>query len=334
MVRGGYPGAKVGFVALLSFFSIWGSVWAWVPDRLDDSTCHLRSQAAWISVDWTSSPVDEAAVAALAADADLFHLRYLYPYVSYLKADGTFSSSYAYAGDFVRYFRQHNQDSRLLAWIGIPIANGSPIGIQGWVDLSDEQIRQQIATFASQLIVEHQFDGIHLNVETVWDGDPAFLALLDDVRAAIGPDATLSIAGAHWTFPVLAWLPVIGDFRWRTDYYQEVAARVDQVATMTYDSLAPHPALYRLWMREQVKGLHRTLAPTGVELLIGISVSHEQTLTHQPFAENLQSGLAGLCAALDDLPEAPGLHGVAIYAAWEATDPDWQLWQSWLQHSP
>ena len=37
---------------------------------------------------------------------------------------------------------------------------------------------------------------------------------------------------------------------------------------MTYDSLMPHAALYRAWMREQAERAEET----GVELLIGVSV--------------------------------------------------------------
>jgi hypothetical protein len=112
--------------------------------------------------------------------------------------------------------------------------------------------------------------------------------------------------------------------RWSDQYYREVAARVDQIATMTYDSRAPHPAIYRFWMREQVRGIADSVAPTGVELLIGVSVSDESTPTHGPAVESLSDGLAGICAAGRDR-----VAGVALYAAWEISDDEQETWSGW-----
>jgi hypothetical protein len=80
-------------------------------------------------------------------------------------------------------------------------------------------------------------------------------------------------------------------------------------------------------MREQVEGISESVEDTDVELLIGISVSGEKTATHHPGAENLASGLTGICAALKDGRHS--IDGVAIYAAWEANAADWVLWDRW-----
>jgi hypothetical protein len=97
---------------------------------------------------------------------------------------------------------------------------------------------------------------------------------------------------------------------------------------MTYDSYMPYPALYRLWMREEVRGLNKSLTNSEVQLLVGLSVSRENTPTHQPRAENMGSGLAGICAGLVGLPQTHRkMEGVAIYAAWEVTPADWQIWE-------
>jgi hypothetical protein len=100
---------------------------------------------------------------------------------------------------------------------------------------------------------------------------------------------------------------------------------------MTYDSLMPHPMLYRTWMREQVEAIAKSVARTGAELLIGVSVSQEKTITHHPGTENLANGLAGICAALKD--GSCRIDGVAIYAAWEATPADSAVWDQWRGQS-
>ena len=144
---------------------------------------------------------------------------------------------------------------------------------------------------------------------------------------ALGPDHLISAATGNWVPAGVSRLPVLGGYKWSGSYYQEVAVRVDQIVTMTYDSLMPHAALYRAWMREQVQGISESVEDTDAELLIGVSVSEEKTATHHPGAENLANGLAGICAALKD--GSPSIDGVAIYAAWEATAADWVLWDRW-----
>lgn len=164
------------------------------------------------------------------------------------------------------------------------------------------------------------------------NGDAAYLALLEETKRAIGPQHRLSIAANDWLPTRLNWLPVLGGYKWSDDYIRMVAERVDQLAVMTYDSFMPTDWLYRLWLREQVRGLGRGLTDSRAELLIGVSVSRESTSTHRPVAENLRSGLSGVCAGIAASSDARRVvSGVAIYASWEADETDWQVWQDWLQ---
>jgi len=300
--------------------------WGRTPADFSNPNCKFTQNAAWISVDWTSQPVDEIAVRQLAESAKSHNLKYLFPYVSYLKSDGTFSPSYQYANEFVSTFRKSNKDVRILAWIGLPLANNRPIGVQGWVDLSQQETREQIVQFIADIVKQSNFDGIHINAETVQNNDPYFLNLLDEVRQNIGKDKIISIAGSHWVPDYVNILPIIHNIRWAGSYYPEVDQRADQIATMTYDSYTFHPALYRLWMREQVKGISSSLENSDVELFIGISVSQEKTLSHRPAVESLASGLAGLCAGVTN---SKTVQDVVIYADWEFADSEEQVWQAW-----
>jgi hypothetical protein len=80
-------------------------------------------------------------------------------------------------------------------------------------------------------------------------------------------------------------------------------------------------------MREQVEEIAESVADTDVELLIGVSASDEKTAPHRPSAENMASGLAGICAAWK--ADCHRIDGVVIYAAWEATVADWVVWDRW-----
>jgi hypothetical protein len=144
-------------------------VWAWVPAAPPAGACALPRNAAWIGVEWTSEPVDPAAVSTLAHDAAAHHLATLYAYTTYLKADATFNPTFDHAATFVATYKTANPGTDLLAWIGVPLANDRPIGIQGWVDLNDPAQRLQIVNLAADLVTSGGFDGVHLNVETFRD---------------------------------------------------------------------------------------------------------------------------------------------------------------------
>lgn len=312
---------SVGVVSALAL-----GLWGWTPNDLSNPNCQFTHNAAWVSVDWTSQPIDEVAVQQLVLEARHRKIRYLFPYVSYLKNDGAFSPSYAYAAEFVNMFRAFDDEIRILAWIGLPLTNTRAIGVQGWVDLSQATTRQHIVDFIGKIVEQAPFDGVHINAETVSNNDPNFLALLDEIRIRLGAEKLISVAGSHWVSDGINQWPGVRDVRWTSSYYRLVGQRVNQIATMTYDSYMPHAALYRLWMREQVKGISASLGNTEVELLIGLSVSHERTRTHQPRVENLESGLAGICVAISD---SEIVQGVAIYADWEFSQADRHIWETW-----
>ena len=63
----------------------------------------------------------------------------------------------------------------------------------GTIELADLTQRQRLVAEARGL-VDEGFDGVHLNVEPVDDGNDEFLALLRALRTAVGPGHVLSIA--------------------------------------------------------------------------------------------------------------------------------------------
>jgi hypothetical protein len=310
---------RIEGVIILCLMAIFA--WAWVPADISGSNCDLADNGAWISVDWTSNPVNASAIQHHASSARQRKLRYLFVYTSYLKADGTFSQSDRYANDFVSEFRRFNQDTLLLAWLGIPI------GISGGANLADASSRDQIAEFSARLVQKAGFDGVHLDVETVLNGDKNYLSLLEEVRNRLGKQSMLSIAGSHWMPEAFNAIPGVNHAYWTDTYYQEVAKRVDQIAVMTYDSFTSTGPIYRLWMREQIHGISHSVVQNDVKLLVGISVALEDSASHHPNVETLTNGLAGMCAGSNEKI----VDGVAIYADWDFSNADQTVWREWLR---
>ena len=212
--------------------------------------CHMEYNAAWASVDWTSLPVDPVAVRKLALESAAHKIRYLYPFATYVK-ETEFSKAHVYSEDFIREFRKHNTETRLVAWVGVPLKPTNGLGLQGWTDLSDARRRDFILDFVqTRLIDEAGFDGIHFNVETVFNGNEGLPLFLKEAKERLGPDVIISVSGESWLDP--ASLIAFGNRGWSSEYYRQVAMHVDQIAAMTYDSKMVDGPAYQDWVSKQV----------------------------------------------------------------------------------
>jgi len=290
------------------------------------------ANAVWLGVEWVKEPYRKSEIAALAHNLRQRQIRFVYVFVSYLKPNGEFNKTYSQASEFVQGFKAAQPNLNVQAWIGLPLKQPG-IPRDGWVDLGDVMTRQKIAAFCADIIRLAGFDGVHLDPEPVPNGDANILALLDEIRHAIGPNSTLSIATPRIQpiFPDIP-LPFVEWVTWSPSYYRKVAERVEQIAVMVYDSGLPLSALYRQWGHFQVIGTSRAVDGIDVDLLFGIPTSEEKTWTHLPSAENMTSGLQGVIDGLNDAEARPSIvAGVAIYPYWETDATEWATYESlWL----
>ncbi|HQE93258.1 MAG TPA: glycoside hydrolase family 18 protein [Anaerolineae bacterium] len=282
------------------------------------------TNAAWLEVEWVSRPHSSDEVLELATALAQRQITTVYVYTSYYKPEGSFSSTYGYAEEFVATLKGFAPDLSVQMWIGLPLRQ---------MNLNSRAIRREVVDFCASLLPKAGFDGLHLDPEPVEDGNQAVLTLLEELREAIGPEVTLSIAGRRiWPiFPTVHW-PLVGEWSWSASYYQKIAGRVDEIAVMVYDSSLSIPALYQQWTKFEVIALSRTLVYSDVRLFIGIPTSAEVTRTHNPAAENMRTGLRGVITGLNDWATWPNtLTGVAIYPYWETDETEWKVYQSlWL----
>ena len=278
--------------------------------------------AAWLGVTWSKDPHSRSEIRSLADKLGAYEINDLFVYVSYLNADGVFNPTYAHAADFVGQLRALAPEIRLLAWIGVPVAPQRSGGASLESRLHDAGIRQAIADFSRLAVREMGFDGVHLNMEPVADGDAMFLAALDDVRNNLPDDALLSTtahplrldeARTAMPYPTMA-------HHWSPQYFKLVAARSDQIVLMAYDSGLPFPRDYLNWLTYQVEASAISLRDTGGELIIGLPTSEEWTPSHQTQAESLRNALAALSAGISDR-----IDGIAVYPFWEMDDEEWRL---------
>jgi len=289
--------------------------------------------AAWLGVEWVDEPHAASEIVALADGLRAKYIDTLYVYTSYMRLDGSFGDSYEYAGEFVTRLKAAYPQVCIQAWIGLPLEQKGPSFWEGYVDLSQPRSRQTIVSFCDELVHTVGFDGIHLDPEPVTSGDTFVLALLEEIRSEIGERPVLSIASRRiFSFENGLLARPLSVLAWSPSYYQAVAARVNEVALMTYDTMLPLPALYRLWTRRQVVEITQALAGGKVRVFIGVPTSEEKTLTHFPKAENMASGLTGVLDGLASNSARPEVvTGVAVYPFWETDAAEWGTYEHlWL----
>jgi hypothetical protein len=218
---------------------------------------------------------------------------------------------------------------KVLPWVG-----GLRVGYRrsrpGSLDLGDLGQRQRIVAECRGLMDEG-FDGVHVNIEPVANGDDEFLALLRALRTAVGR-GMLSVSTAK---PGPVALAIAPNFFWSPAYYALVGDAVDQVVIMAYDSALPTPSLYRRFVSyaaASVTGSFMRSARTRV--LVGIPTYEDHGLMHRKGVETPENGLAGVVAGLRGRTGGGTFEGVALYAEWTTDPADWEVYERlWRGHT-
>jgi hypothetical protein len=193
------------------------------------------------------------------------------------------------------------------------------------MDLADLTQRQRMAAECRGLIDEG-FDGVHVNVEPVGDGDVEFVALLRALRTAIGPEHTLSVSAIR---PGPMALPGAPNFLWSPDYYARVGAVADQVVVMAYDTALPDANLYRRYVAWASGSVTRTLVGSGASarVLMGVPTYDPTGMMHRAGVETPANALLGVISGLRGVGGGGTFEGVALYAEWTTDADEWATYE-------
>ncbi|HET7747118.1 MAG TPA: hypothetical protein VFM29_07440, partial [Vicinamibacteria bacterium] len=247
--------------------------------------------AVWLEHRWLTraQPVDE--MEALVARLRARGIAYVYPHLIPFNATGRLPvHDREQLRAFLAVARRVAPEMRVLPWVG-GLRQGYRRQRQGSLDLGDLGQRQRIVAECRGL-VDEGFDGIHVNVEPVPDGDVEFLSLLRALRTAVGPGAILSVSA---TRPGPFRIPVAPNFVWTPEYYARVGSVVDQLVVMAYDTALPTPALYRRYLAYVGSTATATLAGSSrARVLVGVPTYDETGLMHRGHVESTENALLGL----------------------------------------
>jgi hypothetical protein len=285
--------------------------------------------AVWLEHRWLEKPHSVEEMEQLFRFLDHHGVVYAYPHLIPFDSAGRLPlHNREQMRAFLATARQVAPNMKVLPWVG-----GLRVGYRrskpGTIDLADLGQRQRIVAECRGLMDEG-FDGIHVNVEPVANGDDDYLALLRALRAAVGT-GILSLSATRPGPMAPAFAP---NFFWTADYYARIAETADQVVLMTYDTAIPTPGLYRRYVGYAAAMVTADLARSSrARVLVGIPTYKDSGLMHRKGVETPENALIGVVSGLRG--RAGGtFEGVALYAEWTTDPEDWAVYERvWRGHT-
>jgi Glycosyl hydrolases family 18 len=288
--------------------------------------------AVWLEHRWLERDHSPAEMDALFASLARHGILYAFPHLIPFGSSGSLPPhSREQMRAFLQSARRAAPGLKVLPWVG-----GLRVGYRrqraGTLELGDLGQRQRIVAECRGLIDEG-FDGVHLNVEPVDDGNDAFLALLRALRTAVG-EQTLSLSAIR---PGPFAIPGAPNFVWTPAYYARVASIADQVVVMGYDTGLPTASLYKRYTAWSAATVTSELVERRcrARVLLGIPTYDDTSLMHRSGVETPANAIAGIVTGLRGLGGGGTFEGVALYAEWTTDAADWAVYErQWRGRGP
>jgi hypothetical protein len=301
--------------------------------------------ALWVGSDWTYTQHTDDEIATLVTRLREAKIGTIYARVSELNFDGTwtgipsqrnrFDEVESDVRAFVAQFKAAYPEADLYGAVHFRV----DIGPDGY-RLDKEAYRITVAEFSRLVVQNLGFDGVMLVVEPVVSNNSTdFLDLVRRVRSSIGEDVLLAVAiPPDWSpagadIPIPSELPV--GMAWDEDYKKRLALlRPDQIVIQAYNSFLRTPQEYEQWMAYQVQTYATVIQSlnTNIDVLIGLPAYETILPAHDARVENIQTATNGVKIGLARAGDASvAITGVALYALWDMTDVEWELFRvHWL----
>ena len=323
--------ASLRVFALLVVLGIAAGVYvAYAP--YGDTAAHPFNQdrnAVWLEHRWLEKPHSVEEMEQMFRFLDHHGIVYAYPHLIPFDSAGRLPlHNREQMRAFLASARRVAPNMKVLPWVG-----GLRVGYKrsraGTIDLGDLGQRQRMVAECRGLMDEG-FDGIHVNVEPIANGDDDYLALLRALRAAVGT-GILSLSATRPGPVAPAFAP---NFFWTADYYARIADSADQVVLMTYDTAIPTPGLYRRYVAYAAATVTANLARSHrTRVLVGIPTYDETGLMHRKEVETPENALLGVVSGLRGRTGGT-FEGVALYAEWTTDPEDWAVYERvWRGHT-
>jgi len=290
--------------------------------------------AIWLGHEWAQEPKSDFEIYLLVDSLSSRDISNLYVHCGPIGVDGRIDPArYHQILNFVEKVKIKDPSMNVYAWLG---------QVRNKLDLSDVRIRRNIINTSMLFTEVADMEGIHFDIEPVWDEDKDFILLLKEASERFGSDKKISVALAEFIPNSVIWFTEnIAEFEnYNTEMnYLNVAKYADQIVVMVYDTGIDSRFLYKWLVKEQVVWLtslfedeYGEMEGAAPELLIGLPAYDEEKDGFDPFVENVGTGMAGLISGLNDIrSEDQYFTGVALYARWEMDPEEWRIYKALWQ---
>lgn len=304
-------------IIFIIIFPIWYFA-AGPSNNLSGAAFNNGENAIWLEHEWVEHPHTIAQISALISKFGARKIKYVFVHTGPIEPDGTIPfQRYSAAREFLKTARLYGDKIKYLAWIG---------QVRGKLNLADPEIRFRAVKTAASLVNEIGFDGIHYDMEPVYEKDSDLEHLLESTKTKIGKNKILSIAVNE----MMPWLTRRVFKIWANEAaplteetFVRLAERADQVAVMTYENSIKSPWLYRYFLKNETIWLTRAI--NAPKILIGIP-TYEKGI--DPLAENIENGLRGIIQGLRNTrSRKESFLGVAIYINKETSEEEWGIYE-------
>jgi len=351
-------------LSVFGIMAIFGLVFLWVffvgiKSGESGHTFNKGHNAVWIGHEWADEVKSYSEVSKLVSSLSSHGIDTLYVHVGPLDKDGWISPDvYNQVLNFTNAVKMLDENMRVFAWIG---------QLRDKLDLSNEATRHNISNLCMIFTRMIDMDGVHLDIEPVWDEDKDFIKLLWEIRTAIdigvsvdgslanGKKKSLSVALAEFMpSSFVWWTKNIADFKNHNTEknYKNVAKVADQIVAMVYDTGIDRAFIYKWLVKEQIiwigdvidevngetndvdgnardggDGEHNS-SGRNVEFYVGIP-AYDEGEAINPAVENVENALLGILSGLNDIrAHEENFTGVAIYPEWEISNEEWKVFDT------
>ena len=321
---------KISFVGILLILLIicWANFIGFSGKKIG-ADFNSEHNAVWISHKWVGESVEDKDIERLVVTLKANQIDTVFVHSGPFMSDGTVDvSTYEYAERFLEKARKYDKDIKYQAWLG---------QIRSSIDLSDPYVRNNIVKQSQIFSMMIGFDGIHIDIEPVWDKDEDFIKLLKEIDEILPEDKKLSVALAEFIPKNLVY--VMKAFKELNNYnsetnYENVAKYADRIVVMVYDLGFESDWFYRWIVREQTIRTSRLFDKNlGKEIFIAIPSYNEEKENFNPKIENVENGMKGLINGLNNSRmRLENFAGVAIYSYWETDQSEWDTYYNlWIK---
>ncbi len=281
--------------------------------------------AVWLGHEWVDENKSLKEIQELVDRLKAGDIDTVFVHTGPILEDGTIDpETYKYAINFIDRVKKIEPNINYQAWLG---------QLRGKIDLGDENVRKNITKQCLILSDFIGFDGIHFDIEPVWDEDSEFIQLLKESREVLGQEKLISVALAEFIPKSFIWFTEkIHTFENVNSEvnYENVAQYADQVVVMVYDTGINQEWFYRWLVKEQTIRVTNLL---NKEVFIGIPAYEEIKEGFNPEVENIENGIRGIVSGLNNIrSDEEVFAGVAIYPYWEIEEDEWKIYENlWLK---